>query len=140
MRRWIRLAWVLLTNVGFGILISGPALDAFRLSQLISPEPTGLWSTFLRSWRSYAWVFVAFVWLGAGIAVEIFGSRFAKYLNLGFFGAFVLLLVPGLVAVFRGKAEPEAVAYIVVFGGSALLILVIDYLLYRRWGGEIRTA
>jgi hypothetical protein len=134
------MAWVLLTNVGFAMSMSSPALDAARLKQLLSPEPTSLWSAFFRNWRSYPTVFVAFIWLGAGVALEIFGSRFAKYVNVGFFAACVLLWTPGLVALFRGNAEPEGVAYMVVFGGSALMIAVIDYFLYRPQAGKIQTT
>jgi hypothetical protein len=115
MKRWFRMAWILLTNVSFAILISSRALDEARLQQLLSPEPTSLWWAFFRSWRLDPGVFIACVWLAAGIGLEIFDLRFAKYVNLGFFAIFMLLLLPGFAAAFRGKAEPEAVTYMIAF-------------------------
>lgn len=85
-----------------------------------------------RDWR-HGWLFFATVGtLVLGFLLEVRKNRAAMYFNVGFYAAYVLLLIPGLVEFFRNKLEAEAVLYMVVFGKSALVILVVNYLLYRN--------
>jgi hypothetical protein len=71
--------------------------------------------------------------LTTGFILEIAEKRAAVYINVGFYAAYVLLLLTNVVALFRGTIEPEAVLYITAFGGAALVTLTINCLLYFIW-------
>ena len=133
MKRRIRLVWLLVSGAWFIWLHSIPVLQWARFPQFNPPQGLVLWLQILRDWR-HSWLFFAIVViLLCGLVLDLAQNKAAVYVNVGFYIIYILLWLPGVAAVLRGTAEPEAVAYMIAFGGSALITLVVNALLYRNW-------
>jgi len=66
----------------------------------------------------------------AGILLEVFGQRFAKWVNTGFF-----LIVGVLLTVAGILAQPDEHATIALFlGVTSLVVACLDWLMYFRIG------
>ena len=132
MRYWTRLVWLLLSAAGFIWLQSIPVLQWARSPLLNPPRGLALWGRILADWR-HSWLFLLILaGLTAGLCLEALRKRAAVILNVGLYVLYVLWWIPGLIALLRGSMEPEGVAYMVAFGGSALIILTVNAVLYRR--------
>ena len=108
-----------------------PVLQWATFPTFSSPRGLNLWVRVLRDWR-HGWLFFATVGiLVIGFLLDIAEKRVAMYVNVGFYVAYVLLLTPGLIAFLRNKLEPEAAIYLSAIGQSALMILIVNFLLYR---------
>lgn len=118
--RSLRLAWVLLTNgTAAYILYAGTRQDVL-LNHLLEQENRnkGLWFHFA------LWAAIPVL----GIVLEVCRSRFAKWLNLGYFLYFgVVFSVMGILNL------PDHHALVsLLFGLVALSFSGVSYLLYRK--------
>jgi hypothetical protein len=130
MMRWFRPAWLLLSGAWFIWLHSFPLLQWASVPLYNPPRGLDLWMRALRDWR-HSWLFLPIVGiLVTGFALDLLRPKVAAYLNVGLYAFYVLWWIPGLMSAVRGKAEPEGVAYMIAFGGSAVVILVVNSLLY----------
>ncbi len=116
----VRSAWVLLTNgTSIYLLFRGTQQDAL-LNHLLELESRnrGLWFHFV------LWAAIP----ALGIALELFSSRLAKWVNLGYFAYFgVVFSAMGILNL------PDQHALIsLVFGILASSVACVNYLLYRR--------
>jgi len=116
----LRSAWVLFTNgTAIYLLYAGTRQDAL-LNQLLEQDNLnrGLWFHFA------LWTTIPVL----GIVLEFLGSRFAKWLNLGYFVYF------GVVFTGMGILNlPDHHGLIILlFGVLALGVSGVSYLLYRR--------
>ncbi len=118
--RILRSAWVLFTNgTAIYLLYAGTRQDVL-LNHLLEQDNRnrGLWFHFA------LWAAIPVL----GVVFEFFGSRFAKWLNLGYFVYFGV--------VFSGMGIlnlPDHHAFIsLLFGILALGVTGVSYLLYRR--------
>ena len=118
--RTLRLAWISLTNgTAIYVLYAGTRQDVL-LNRLLEQE-----SRNRELWFHFAlWAAIPFL----GIVLEAFHSRFAKWLNLGYFAYF------GLVFSAMGVLNlPNHHALVsLVFGMVALSFLGVSYFLYRK--------
>jgi hypothetical protein len=131
MKRWGRVAWLLVSGAWFIRLQMIPVLQWASFPTFSSPRGLDLWVRVLRDWR-HSWLFFATVGiLVLGLLLEIAEKQAAAFLNVGFYVVYLLRLTPSLIAVLRNKLESEAVIYLSALGQSALLILIVNYLLYR---------
>jgi hypothetical protein len=131
MKHSLRLLWLFVSSAWFVRLQFIPVRMWASFPTFNPPRGVTLWIKILTDWR-HGWLFLAVVViLAVGIVLEVAKSRLAKWVNVGFYVVYLLLLCPSLVAVLRNNAEPEAVMYVSAFGGTALVILVVNYLLYR---------
>jgi hypothetical protein len=97
------------------------------------PQGLALWLQIFRDWR-HSWLFFAIALiLMCGWVLELAQNKAAVYANVGFYALYLLWWVPALVSLLRGTIEAERVAYVVAFAGSALFILMMNSLLYRKW-------
>jgi len=136
MKRWIRIAWLLVSGAWFVRLQMVPVLVWAKWPPSNPPRGLALWAQILRDWR-HSWLFFASAGvLGVGFLFELLGKRSAMYLNVGFYAAYILLWIPSAIALFRGGVQPEGVGYMIAFGGSALVTLAMDILVYRHWKGK----
>ena len=136
MKRWIRLTWLNVSGAWFIRLQLIPVLMWARWPLLDPPHGLALWFRILRDWRHGWLLFLTLTVITLGFVLEVARQKAAAWCNVGFYAAYVLFLsADSLVAFLRHELEPEAVLYLVAFGGSALIILVINFLLYRRWRG-----
>jgi hypothetical protein len=118
--RILRSAWVMFTNgTAIYLLYANNRQDAL-LNHLLEQDNRnrGLWLHFA------LWATIPVL----GIVLEFLGSRFAKWLNIGYFAYFG--------AVFSGigiLSWPDHHGLIsLLFGVLALGVTGVDYLLYRR--------
>lgn len=140
MRRSIRLAGLWVSDGWFLWLHSFSEIPRVNLS--ILPDPSGgpFWSRIIRNWR-HPWLFPRIILiLRVGLVLEIAGNKTAVYMNVGFYPAYILIWIPGLIALLRGNTEAESVGYLVAFVGSALMILAVNLLLYRNLWRRTQTA
>jgi hypothetical protein len=135
MKRWVRLAWLLVSGAWLIWVQSIPVMQRAELRRLLDPPlpGSGLLIVVMHEWRQNLFFFASSAVLLAGFLLELLGKESAKYLNVGFYVLYLLIWLPSLVALFFGGVEPEGVPYVVAFGGSALVILTVNYLLYRPW-------
>lgn len=134
MKRWIRLVWVILTNVAYAVLMSSRALETARLKQLLASEPTSLWVEFFRGWRLYPGAFVGLVWLGAGLVLEVTGARLARYVNISFyvFQALKWTVIAVMVVLTAHDHPEDATGPALLLGLPAFIVAVADWWLYRE--------
>jgi len=139
MKHSLRLLWLLASGAWFVRLQFIPVRMWASFPTFNPPRGVNLWIKILTDWR-HGWLFFAvLVILTLGIVLEIAKSRWAKWLNVEFYVAHLLLLCPSLIAILRNDAEPEAVMYVSAFGGTALVTLVVNYLLYRPLINQIQA-
>ena len=119
-RRALRLAWISLTNgTAIYVLYAGTRQDVLLYRLLKQESRTrGLWFHFA------LWGAIPVL----GIVLEVFHSRFAKWLNLGYFIYFgVVFSAMGLLNL------PDHHALISLFFGIvALSFFAVSYFLYRK--------
>jgi hypothetical protein len=120
LKRALRLVWVLFTNLtAVYVLYSGVRQDV-------------LLNTLLERQNRNKSLWIHFALWGAipvlGIVLEICRSRFAKWLNLGYFIYFgIVFSAMGILTL------PDHHAFIpLLFGIGALVFLGVSYLLYRK--------
>ena len=132
MKSWVRLGWLLVSGAWFIRLQMAPVLMWARWPLSKPPQRFTLWAHVLVDW-SHSWLlFVTIIVLALGFVLEAGKKKAAGWLNVGFYAAYVLMLcVEALIGFFQHRLEPEAVFYLLRFGESAMIILVIDYLFYR---------
>ena len=119
-KRKLRLVWIALAN-GIAIYVQYANIRQHAmLNSLLEQESQnrGLWLNFA------LWAAIP----ALGIVLEVFHSRFAKWLNLGYFAYF------GLVFSAMGVLSlPDHHAVIALFYGVlALSVFVVSYFLYRN--------
>jgi hypothetical protein len=121
MKRWIRLAWLFLSGAWFVRLQLIPVLMWARWPLSNPPRGVALWVQVLRDWRHGRFLFVTAAILTLGFVLEIAGRRAAAWVNIAFYGAYVLLLFVG------GRLLDT-------FGESALVILIVNCFLVSSAG------
>jgi len=132
MKRWLTLSWLFLSGAWVVWLNSVPLVQNIQIRKLLNPEAS-LFVHIGRECRQSLLLLAVFSVLVAGLFLEIIHIKpAAAYVNVGFYIAYALWWVPALVTLLRGGSEPGALPFIVVFGGSALIILVVNMVLYRR--------
>jgi hypothetical protein len=118
--RILRSAWVLFTNGTAIYLLYTSTRQSVLLNHLLEQDNRNkeLWFHFA------LWAAIPVI----GIVFEFFGSRFAKWLNLGYFAYFGV--------VFSGIGVlnlPDHHAFVsLLFGMLALSVTAVSFLLYRR--------
>jgi hypothetical protein len=131
MKHPLRLLWLLVSGAWFLRLQFVPVRMWASFPTFNPPRGVNLWIRILTDWRHGCLFFTVLVILTLGIVLEIAKSRWAKWVNVEFYVVYLLLLCPSLIAILRNNTEPEAVMYVSAFGGTALVILIVNYLLYR---------
>jgi hypothetical protein len=119
-RRTLRLAWIALAN-GTAIYVQyADARQRALLNHLLEQDSQNrtLWFHFA------LWAAIP----ALGIALEVFHSRYAKWINLGYFAYFgVVFSAMGVLSL------PDQHAVIALFYGVvALSFFVVSYFLYRK--------
>jgi hypothetical protein len=116
--RVVTLLWVCLSNLGFAWLVLSRLLDERALYRLLGSQVP---------WDHYAPRVAIIVILLVGVILELANSRAAFFVNVGFF-----LMITGYAAyvVAYGWQESEARNLGLLLGEPALLVLIIDMLLY----------
>lgn len=119
-KRTLRLVWIALAN-GTAIYVQyANARQHAMLHRLLEQEShnRGLWLSFA------LWAAIP----ALGLVLEVFHSRFAKWVNLAYFAYFgIMLSAKGVLSL------PDHHAVIALFYGVvALTFFVVGYLLYRK--------
>jgi predicted membrane channel-forming protein YqfA (hemolysin III family) len=139
MKHSLRLLWLFVSGAWFIRLQFIPVRMWASFPTFNSPRGFDLWTRILRDWR-HGWLFfLVLTILLTGIILEICKSRAAKYVNVGFYFVYLLMLLPSLIALLRKRAESEAALYIFAYGGAALIILAGNYFLYRPFRNRTGT-
>jgi hypothetical protein len=126
MRR-LRIVWVCLSNVIFGGIAIHHLLQEQSLYGLLgTPMP----------WKKYSIPIIIVVILSLGIALELFDSKLAVFVNTGFFLLAALYAVDILV---HASQEPEARIFGWLLGIPAFVVLTINVFLYASKMGLRRA-
>jgi hypothetical protein len=124
--RKVAVLWISLSNLVFaGIVLRHLAEERSLHGLLDTPMP----------WEKYSLPILIVVILLTGIVLEFFDSKLAFFVNAGFFLLVAAYAVDILV---HTSQEPEGRIFGWLLGIPALLVLVVDVLLY--WGKTRRGA
>jgi hypothetical protein len=119
MRR-LRIVWVCLSNVIFGGIAVRHLLQEKSLYELLgTPMP----------WKNYSIPFIVVAILLLGIALELFDSKLAVFVNIGFFSLAALYAVDILV---HASQDAEARIFGLLLGIPAFVVLTTYIFLYAR--------
>ncbi len=117
--RLTRLLWVLASNSIAAYFAIYGSSDVRRLQYLITQQPfRPTWQDLLRGLIPVA-----------GILLEIFGLKIAKYVNIGYF--LVLTVFWGTICIYNWQ-DMHARFYSVAFCFFALIVVIVDLRIYRN--------